>query len=65
MNKVRILIVSGALALFTIFPGATAANAAHDCGLERVDPTVDTICDNYHNPKPLLTFLVCLISPNC
>lgn len=65
MNKVRILVVSSVLALFTIIPLASPANAGHNCGLEDVDRTVDTICDNYHNPKPLISYLVCLISPNC
>ena len=65
MNKVRILVVSSVLALFTIVTAASPASAAHNCGLEDVDRTADTICDNYHNPKPLISYLVCLISSNC
>lgn len=66
MTKVRILIVSTVIAVFTIIPGlGSPANASHTCGLEDVDPTVNTICDNYHNPKPLLSYLICLISPTC
>ncbi len=66
MKKVRILIVSGALALFTIIPGLVSpASAAHTCGLEDVDPRVNTICDNYHDPKPLLAYIICVIRGDC
>lgn len=66
MKRIRVLIVGASLALFTIIPGFGApASAAHTCGLEDVDPTVNTICDNYHNPKPLLSYLFCLVSPTC
>jgi hypothetical protein len=66
MQKVRIMIVTVALALFTIIPSmATPAYASHTCALDDVDRTVDTVCENYHNPKPLLSFLLCLVLPTC
>ena len=59
-------IVAMAVAALSIMPGLVApAHASHNCGLEDVDHTVDTICDNYHNPKPLLEYIICLISPTC
>jgi hypothetical protein len=64
VKRVRILVVSIVLALFVVFPGSSAV-ASHNCGLERVSPEADTICDNYHNPKPLISYLVCLFSPTC
>jgi hypothetical protein len=63
VRKVRILIVGAALALSTVASGATPANASHRCGLE--DPTLNTICENYHSPKPLIGYLFCLVSPTC
>jgi hypothetical protein len=64
VKRFRILIVSSVLALFTVLPGGSA-QAAHNCSLERVSPEADTICDNYHNPKPLISYLFCLVSPSC
>jgi hypothetical protein len=66
MKKVKMLIVAMAVAVLSIMPGvASPAHASHNCALEDVDHTVDTICDHYHDPKPLLEYLICLISPTC
>jgi len=64
VKRFRILVVSVILALFTVLP-IGPARASHNCGLERLSPEVDTICDNYHNPKPLISYLFCLVSPSC
>lgn len=61
MRKLRLVLVAAAIGLFAVVP-ASPAQASHTCGL---DGPVGAICDNYHNPKPLLSYLVCLISPTC
>jgi hypothetical protein len=66
MRRARTFLASTALAACLIVPGlASPAAASHNCNLEEVDHTVDTICDNYHNPKPLLEYLLCVVSPTC
>ena len=66
MKKLRITIVGAALAAFTILPAtASPALAAHTCALDEASQELDTICENYHNPKPLLGYIICLISPTC
>lgn len=64
MKKTRIALVTVALALITAFP-ATPVKAAHTCALDDISRELDTICENYHNPKPLLSYLICLVSPTC
>ena len=63
--KVRTFIVATALAAGSIVPGfASPAYASHNCNLEEVDPTVDTICDHYHD-KGLIGYLLCIVLPTC
>lgn len=59
MTKVRIYLIAAAVTLFTIFPLSSAAMASHTCGLEDVSYEVNTICDGYHSPKPLVQWLIC------
>lgn len=63
--KVRKFIVATALAAGSVVSGfASPAYASHTCALDDVDPTVDTVCEHYHDPG-LLRYLVCLILPTC
>ena len=66
MKKFRLAVAAAAIAVFTILPAsATPAYAAHTCALDDVSREADTICENYHNPKPLLSYIICLLSPTC
>jgi hypothetical protein len=63
--KVRTFIVATALAAGSVVSGfASPALASHNCALEDVDQTVDTICDHYHD-KGLIGYLICLVLPTC
>ena len=63
--RIRVTVVATAVAVFAALPGfAAPASASHTCGLDG-SPELNTICENYHSPKPLLQYLVCLVSPNC
>lgn len=65
MKKARVLFVAATVAVFGMLPALSSpAQAAHTCGLEEL-PEVNTICENYHSPKPLLQYLFCLASPTC
>ncbi len=66
MKKGVRLLLALATAAALILPAASGpANASHRCGLEDVSHTVNTICENYHNPKPLLQYLVCITIYDC
>jgi hypothetical protein len=66
MKKLRLMVVTVALAAFTILPAtASPAFAAHTCALDETSRELDTICENYHNPKPLISYILCLLSPTC
>jgi hypothetical protein len=63
--KLRTFIVATALAAGSIVPGlASPAYARHTCGLDEVDPTVNTVCEHHHAPG-LVLYLVCLVLPTC
>lgn len=59
MTRARLIVVSATATLFLIAPFSSPAAASHNCGLEDASTEVDTVCDNYHNPKPLLSYIVC------
>ena len=64
--RLKVWIASAAIAAFTVLPGfASPALAAHTCALDETSRELDTICENYHNPKPLLSYIICLVSPTC
>jgi len=41
------------------------AEASHYCGLEDVSHTLNTICNNYHDPKAEIAYLVCIAKGYC
>lgn len=58
MKKFRIRLavvaaITGMLAMFAPAP----ARAAHTCGLDGTG-IVDSVCENYHNPKTLIQIVV-------
>lgn len=61
--RARKLLVAAAVCAFTTLSPAPAM-AAHSCELDDTRE-LDTICENYHSPKPLLQYLYCLVSPFC
>jgi ABC-type sugar transport system substrate-binding protein len=44
---------------------ASPAAANHNCGLDGVSNTVNTICNNYHSPKVLLQYVECVATAQC
>ena len=65
MSKLQRVVMAGAVALFTIGPAAPAL-ATHRCGLDRLDPTVNAICEAHPgDAKTLVGYLFCLVSPTC
>ena len=59
---IRLLLALAAAAALSV---PASAGAAHRCGLEDVSHTVNTICDNYHNPKNVVQYVVCLATQDC
>ncbi len=59
MARLRLLVVSTFVATLLTVPFSGPARAAHNCGLQDVSSEADTVCDNYHNPKPLLAYIIC------
>ena len=64
MKRLR-LALAVAVAALSISFAMPSANATHKCGLEGVSHTVNTICDNYHSPKVLVSYLVCIAQGQC
>lgn len=62
MKRLKAFIAAIAITVFTVLPSGSAL-ASHRCGLGH-NP-VNTICEGYHEPKPLLAYLVCLVLPSC
>jgi hypothetical protein len=44
---------------------ASPAHASHVCALDRIDETLDDICESHPGQGSLLKQLLCLISPSC
>lgn len=59
-----VLALTAALA-FSLPAAGGSASASHNCGLQDVSHTVDTICDNYHNPKAVVQYIVCITIYDC
>lgn len=64
-KRFRLALALAATAALAIPAAGGSANAAHRCGLEDVSHTLNTICDNYHNPKGLIQYVVCITIYDC
>lgn len=66
MKRVRTIVLLGAVVSLFSLPGSGAqVEANHRCGLEDLSHTVNTICDNYHDPKAEIQYLVCIAKGQC
>jgi hypothetical protein len=66
VKKLRSLGLVGAVAAVSSMPATgSRVGAAHYCGLEDLSHTVNTICNNYHDPKAELQYVVCLATGEC
>ena len=66
MKKLRMFILLGAVAAVSSMPATRFhVNAAHYCGLEDLSHTVNTVCNNYHDPKAELQYVLCVAKGQC
>lgn len=62
MLSARLALVTTVAA--TALLAGSPAQARHVCGLDRIDETVDAICES-HPETTLVRKLLCLVSPTC
>ena len=66
MRRIRLVVLVGAVVSLFSLPGSGAQiEASHRCGLQDISHTVNTICDNYHNPKVLIPYILCIATGDC
>jgi len=65
MRKRRLALALVATAALCLPAAALPAHASHRCGLEGVSHTVNVICDNYHSPKNVVSYVVCIAKGQC
>lgn len=66
MKRVRMFALVGALAAVFSMPATPShVNASHYCGLEDLSHTVNTVCNNYHDPKAELQYVLCIAKGQC
>ena len=66
MRNLRTFVLVGAVAILSSAPAtASRMEASHYCGLEDVSHTVNTVCNNYHDPKAEVAYVACLAKGQC
>jgi hypothetical protein len=63
MRQLRTILLILAITLVSLAP-ASPALARHTCGLDDLDPTLNSVCES-HPEDTLARKLFCLISPTC
>jgi hypothetical protein len=63
MRSARLALVTAVAA--TSLLTASPAHATHVCALDRIDETLDDICEAHPGQGGLVQKLLCLISPSC
>lgn len=64
-KRIRLVLALAAAAALTIPAAGSTANASHYCGLEDVSHTLNTICNNYHDPKLVIQYVACITVGDC
>jgi hypothetical protein len=64
-KKARLALSLAAALAISLPMVSSPADASHRCGLEGVSHTVNTICENYHSPKLLIPYVVCIATGKC
>jgi hypothetical protein len=64
-KRIRLLLGFATAAALVIPAAGSTASAAHYCGLEDVSHTLNTICNNYHDPKAEIAYIACLVTGYC
>ena len=64
-RRIRFSLALATVAALSMSAASIPASASHRCALEDVSHTVNAICDNYHSPKVLIPYLVCIATGDC